>query len=132
MYSNIPTNELIKIIDLMCNQHDTKEELKHKIMKIPQIFIKQNYFQFQDTLYIREEGLAMGALTSTIFSEIYLQHSENTNIFDILLVHRIMGYFRYVGDILIVYKNDTTNIYDVLNLFNNTMPSMKFSLEEEK
>ena len=132
MYSNIPTNELIKIIYLMCNQHDTKEELKHKIMKISQILIKQNYFQFQDTLYIREEGLAMGATTSSIFSEIYLQHTENTNEFDILLEHRIMGYLRYVDDILIVYKNDTTNIYDVLNLFNNTMPTMKFTLEEEK
>jgi len=40
MYSNIPSNELIKIIDLMCNQHYTKEELKHEIMKISEILIK--------------------------------------------------------------------------------------------
>ena len=40
MYSNIPTNELIKIIDLMCDQHDIKEELTHEIMKISQILIK--------------------------------------------------------------------------------------------
>jgi hypothetical protein len=50
----------------------------------------------------------MGAPTSSIFSEIYPQHIENIKIFDILLEHRIMGYFRYVDDILIVYKNDTT------------------------
>ena len=32
MCSNIPTGELINIIDLLCNQHDIKEELKHEIM----------------------------------------------------------------------------------------------------
>jgi len=68
MYSNIPTNELIKIIDLMCDRHDIIEELKHEIMKISQILIKQNYFKLQDTLYIQEEGLAMGAPTSPTIS----------------------------------------------------------------
>jgi len=74
----------------------------------------------------------MGTPTSSIFSEIFLQHIENTKIYDILLEHRIMGYFLYVDDILIVYKNDTTDIHDVLNLFNDTMPNMNFILEEEK
>jgi len=46
----------------------------------------------------------MGAPTSSILSEIYLQYLENTEIFDILLKHHIIGYFRYVDDILIVYK----------------------------
>ena len=71
----------------MCDQHDITEELKHEIMKISQILIKQNYFRFQDTIYTQEEGLAMGAPISSIFSEIYLQHIENTNIVDILLKH---------------------------------------------
>jgi hypothetical protein len=52
----------------MCDQHDIKEELKQVIMKISQILIKQNYFQFQDTFYIQEEGLAMGETTSSMFS----------------------------------------------------------------
>jgi hypothetical protein len=70
MYSSIPTNELIKIIDLMCNQLDIKEDIKQEINKISQILIKQNYFQFQDTFYMKEEGLTMGPPTSSIFSEI--------------------------------------------------------------
>jgi hypothetical protein len=74
MHSKVLTNELINIIDLMCTQHDIMEELKHELMKISQILIKQNYFQFQVTLYILYEGLAMGAPTSSIFSEICLQH----------------------------------------------------------
>jgi hypothetical protein len=63
----------------MCTGHGISEELKQEIMKISQIIIKQNNFQFQNTLCIQEE-LAMGAPTSSIFSEIYLLHIENTMI----------------------------------------------------
>ena len=83
MYSNTPTKDLIQIIDLLCNQHDIKEQLKHGIRKLSKILIKRNYFQYQDALYIQEEGLAMGSPTSSVFSEKYLQHLENMKIFDI-------------------------------------------------
>jgi hypothetical protein len=53
---------------------------------------------------------------------------NNTKKIVILLQHHITGYFPYVDDIL----KDKSNIYDVLNIFNNTMPSMKFTMEEEK
>jgi hypothetical protein len=48
-------------------------------MKIAQALIEQNYFQYQDTPYVQTVGLAMGAPTSSIFSEIYLQWLENKN-----------------------------------------------------
>ena len=70
MYSNVPTNEPIKTIDIMFGKHGISEELKHELMKSSQIKIKQNYFQFQNTLYIQEEGLAMGAPASSVFSEL--------------------------------------------------------------
>ena len=44
----------------------------------------------------------MGAPTSSIFSELYLQHLENTVIFEILVRHKIVGYLCYVDDILII------------------------------
>ena len=127
MYSNVPTNELINIIDLMCTQDDIKEQLKHELKRISQILIKQNYLQFQDTLYIQEEGLAMGAPTSSVFSEVYLKQTENTEIVANLLGHHIIGYFLYVDDIHSV-KTNTTNIHDFLKLFNNIMPTTKFNM----
>ena len=72
----------------------------------------------------------MGAPTSSILSEIYLQYLENTEIFDILLKHHIIGYFRYVDDILIVYKNGMTNIHDMLVTVNKITPTMTFTMEE--
>jgi hypothetical protein len=74
----------------------------------------------------------MGAATSSIFSEVYLQYTENTVIYDILLKYHIVSYFWYIDDILGVYNKTMTNIYDIFNTFNNLMPITKFTTEEEK
>jgi hypothetical protein len=68
--------------------------------------------------YIQKEGFAMAAPSSSLFSEIFLQHIEVTKIVHILLQYHFAGYFRYVDDILIAYNQNLTNIHDVLACFN--------------
>ena len=63
------------------------------------------------------------APTSSLFSEIYPQYLENIKILDILVKHRIIGYFLYVDD-------NATNIHEVLNTFNNSTLTMHFTTEE--
>ena len=61
----------------------------------------------------------MGVPTSSILSQVYLQELEKTKIAELLLKHKIEGYFGNFDDILIIYKEDQTNIRDVLDNFNN-------------
>jgi len=56
----------------------------------------------------------VGAPTSSVLYEIYLQHLENTKIFDILGNSRVDGYFSYVDDVLLIYNENLTDIEDVL------------------
>ena len=58
--------------------------------------------------------LTMGAATTSILSEVYLQYIEHTEIYNILQQHNIVGYFKYVDDILIVYNDKNTNIQIIL------------------
>jgi hypothetical protein len=51
-------------------------------------------------------------------------------MYTLLLEHNISGYFRYVDDILILYKENTTNIED-FNSFNELTPNRKFTLGKE-
>jgi hypothetical protein len=103
--------------------------IKQNIIKLTKTIIDQNYSQFLDTTYIRSEDLAMGAPTSSILSEVYLQYLENSKIFNLLLNHNVIGYFRYVDDILVVYNEDITNI-DILRQFNNLTPKLRFTIEK--
>jgi hypothetical protein len=41
------------------------------------IVMDQNYFNFKGKTYLQQKGLAIGALTSPILSEFYLQFLEN-------------------------------------------------------
>jgi hypothetical protein len=77
--------------------------------------------------YIKSEGLAMEAPTSSILSEFYLQYFENSKLFNLLLGHSIEGYFRYVDDILIVYNESKTNTDNLLDHFNNLTTKLKFT-----
>jgi hypothetical protein len=132
MYSNVPTKEVMATINKLCELNDVEEKAKQDIMKITQVIVEQNYFSFQNKIYVQNEGLAMGAPTSSILSEVYLQHIEHTKSAELLLRHKVEGYFRYVDDILIMYKEDRTNTRDILNDFNTITPNMKFTLEEEE
>jgi hypothetical protein len=128
MYSNVPTEDLINIIDSMCDKHNINDTLKHKLINISNTIIKQNYFQFLSNFYLQEKGLAIGCPPPSTFSEIYLQYIKNTAIYYILRHNKIAGYFRYVDDILIVYNNTTTNIHNAFNSLSKLMPTMKFTM----
>jgi hypothetical protein len=74
----------------------------------------------------------MGAPTSAILAEIYIQNMEHTQIYDILIKQHIIAYFRYIDDILIVYDSKKTNIDDTINKFNKLLPKIKFTIEKDQ
>ena len=91
-----------------------------------------NYFQYRDQIYKQKTGLAMGAPSSSILSELYLQYIEHTIIFDTLTKHNILGYFRYVDDVLLAYDTTVTDIHEVLHDFNKATQPMSFTIEKEE
>jgi hypothetical protein len=94
--------------------------------------LSQNYFQHEKEIFVQSEGLAMGAPTSSILSEIFLQYLEHNKIYKILVENKIVAYFRYVDDILIIYDALRTNIANVLKIFNSLHPNIKFTSELEQ
>jgi len=131
MYTNIPTHKLPPVIKDICNQTHAPRRFKNELITLVQTVLKQNYFQFQEQTYIQTKGLAMGAPSSSTLSEDYLQHLEHKTLYKILLTHNILGYFRYVDDILIVYDKQKTNINNLLNSFNNAANPLQFTMEHE-
>ena len=132
MYTNIPTDHIPTIIHRLCNHHNIDTHTQSELLHLCQLILTQNYFNFRSVTYIQTSGLAMGAPTSSLFSEVFLQFLEATKLFVILVRHHIIGYFRYVDDILLVYDSSMTNIHHVLDQFNDATPTLTFTIELEK
>jgi hypothetical protein len=78
MYINIPKTESINIIaDILKRNSNTSHNNQNEIIHILKTIMEQNYFQFEQEFYTQTDGLAMGAPTSAIISEAYIQNIEH-------------------------------------------------------
>jgi hypothetical protein len=94
MYTNILKNGIIHVVNTKLEKLGTETNIQKKIMQILGIVIEQNYFQFNQEYYKQTNGLAMGAPTSSILAETYIQHMEHTQIHPILITQQVIAYFR--------------------------------------
>jgi hypothetical protein len=66
----------------------------------------------------------MGAPTSTILVETFIQHMEHEHIYPLLKTHEIIAYYRYVDDMFIIYDQNKANMEQTLNEFINIQLSI--------
>jgi hypothetical protein len=78
------------------------------------------------------DGLAMGAPSSSIISEIFLQHSEHTHLPLPTQKHKLINYVCYIDNILIVFDSHLTNLHSILWDFNSLHPNLHFTEEIEQ
>jgi hemerythrin-like domain-containing protein len=76
---------------------------------------------------MQKDRLAMGALSSSILSKIFLQKLEHTHIPLLTEKHKLINYFRYIDNILIIFDTNHTNTQSILNDFNTIHPIIKFT-----
>jgi len=89
------------------------------------LIFDSTYFQFDGNIYKQNFGTSMGSLLSPIISDLVMRDFEERalEILDLPLPF----YFRYVNDIAMVIPSDSIN--NILNIFNNFHPRLKFTLE---
>jgi hypothetical protein len=73
----------------------------------------------------------MGAPTSAVLAETFIQYLEHTTISKILNKYKIIDYYRYVDDTLTTYDAQKSNTEHTLNEFNTVHPKIKFTIEKE-
>jgi hypothetical protein len=94
--------------------------------------VEQNYFQFDQQYYKQTEGLSVGAPTYAILAEVYIQHMGHKQLYSILMNYQIIGYFRYIDDILIIYNQNKRNIDETSAEFSKQRTNIRFTTEKEQ
>jgi len=96
--TDLPYDHNIKFASLDINNMYSNILIKEMLTTPEKLYEMNNI----EGIYVQNECLTMGAPTSSIFSEIYLQGLQNTKFAELLLKHKLESYFRYVDDILIM------------------------------
>jgi hypothetical protein len=58
--------------------HHTGKEEKVDLFMLLNMILEQNYFQFNNQFFKQDEGLTMGAPTSALLAETFIQYLEHT------------------------------------------------------
>jgi hypothetical protein len=78
MYTNIPVTEVQNIIKEIVNNDNHTPKKKQELVTLLNTVLEQNYLQFNDQFYKQNQGLVMGAPTSAILAETFIQYLEHT------------------------------------------------------
>jgi hypothetical protein len=90
LYSNIPVKETKIILANMLKHNLVDPQTQQELLKWYDVITRQNYFTNNDII-IQHDGLAMGAPSSSVIAEIFLQHTENIHLAHLTHKHRIIN-----------------------------------------
>jgi hypothetical protein len=95
------------------------------------VITRQNYFTNNGEILIQKDGISMGAPTSGLIADFILQNLEQIHLTNLSNKHKIIRYFRYVDDLLLIYVANHTDIQNIVDDFNTMHPNLKFTAETE-
>ena len=73
MYTNIPINKTITIMDNLLHENKTLKPIAIKeLIKLLKLLLNQNYFSINNQYFIRNKGLTMGSPLSGLLADIYM------------------------------------------------------------
>ena len=80
LYTNILVKETRAILANILQQRLIHPNTQQELLKWYDIITKQNYFAHKEQTVVQRDGLAMGAPSSGLIAEIFLQHMEHSHL----------------------------------------------------
>jgi hypothetical protein len=129
LYSNIPVKETRTILADTLKYYQTDPQTQQELLMRYDVTTRQNYFAQNQDIISQHDGLAMGAPSSGLIAELFLQHTDNTHLAHLSHKHRIINYdyFRYVDVTLLIFDPNHTDIQTIIADFNAIHPTRLFT-----
>jgi hypothetical protein len=131
LYTNIPTQETRTILAGILQHQQVDDGTTSEHLNCYDTVTSQNCFSHLGKIIIQKDGLAMGAPSSSLIAEMFLQHVEHTYLAHLSTRLKIVYYCRYVDDILIIFDTRHASLPYILGEFKNLHPKLQFSAEGE-
>ena len=144
LFTSIPVNQALEVINQLIIQHQTDMEFKSKIgkawyevadhldredvMALLKVVLNNCVFSFQDKFYKQLHGTAMGSPCSPVVANIHMEYFEKRALGpELPISFTINTWLRYVDDVLTIVKKGTRD--SLLNYLNSVDSNIKFTIE---
>ena len=132
LYTNIPQTEGLEAI------HDAHEDRNEKnisldfIIKLLDLVLKNNIFEFNEEQFIQLIGTAMGSRPAPCYANIFMAKKIDTQIENLAKSYNfenpIKFFKRFLDDIFILFRGSLDNLHTFLQDLNSIHPTIKFTM----
>ena len=129
LYTNIPHAEGINaVLEALDNKHGRMWPLRKVIHQFLEYILKENYFTFNDKLYLQKHGTAMGTKMAPSFANIFMGVLEQT-ILSSSPDHLIpLLWKRFIDDIFLLWTHGEESFHSFIQYLNSFHPTIKFEV----
>jgi len=91
LYSNIPVKETKNPFANILEHNITAPQTQQELLRWFDTITEQSYFTHKNQIVVQHDGLAMGAPSSGLIAEMFLQYIEHSHLTNLTLKHRIVN-----------------------------------------
>ena len=129
LYTNIPINDALHALQGFLAEQELENNEIEDLIKLYHICLQQNFFTFNETIYVQPDGLTMGCPLSGLMADLFVEKVEE-KIFTLDESIDICFWGRYVDDIFMIWNGDHTQLQILFQKINN-VSKLKFTMETE-
>lgn len=130
LYTSIPQDATIQVLRQVLMEspwpHRTPRDF---ILQCATIALKENYFEYEGSLYLQTNGTSMGSVFAPSVAGLYVHLFEQTHITHNTNPYtgNILTWRRYIDDILMIWQGSEITLQLFLTWLNERDPYLKFT-----
>ena len=132
LYTNIPQSEGLEAVRDALEDRDDKAIPSEYIVKLLEIVLKHNIFEFDEELFIQLIGTAMGTRPAPSYANIFMARKIDNKIEELAKKddneNHIKFFKRFLDDIFMLFRGSLDQLHSFLAELNEIHPTIKFTM----
>ena len=127
LYTNIAHEEGLECVEEQLNQRNNQAVPTDFLVKLMEVILYNNVFEFHETFWKQNIGAAMGSKPIPPYANIFMAKIDKLiRISDVNKALQLLK--RFLDDFFLIYKGTTKSIHALLVKINNINPSIKLTM----
>ncbi|CAJ0918735.1 unnamed protein product [Ranitomeya imitator] len=130
LYTSITHDKGMLAMDRLLSESGIDIKIRHFCADLLQLVLKDNYFMFEYTFYIQQQGTAMSSNIAPPYTIAYMAAFEKDFFYTHpLFLDHCKIWRRYIDDIFCIWEEPIESLLQFDSYINNIWPKLKFSLQ---